>query len=96
MAEPSFFERAACRGKPEELFFAPESKGVSLHYYDRGKTICRDCQVRLTCLEYALEHNEKFGLWGGVGPRERARMRQQRQRNRQETLTALRADRGVG
>ena len=37
-------------------------------------TICRDCRVRDLCLDYAIQHNEREGIWGGVGPAERARM----------------------
>jgi WhiB family redox-sensing transcriptional regulator len=34
--------------------------------------------VRLECLEYALSHGEKFGIWGGLSERERRRVRRER------------------
>jgi WhiB family redox-sensing transcriptional regulator len=34
--------------------------------------------VRLDCLEYALRHGEKFGIWGGLSERERPRVRRER------------------
>jgi WhiB family redox-sensing transcriptional regulator len=34
--------------------------------------------VRLECLEYALAHGEKFGIWGGLSERERRRVRRER------------------
>src|SRR6516164_813907 len=27
-----------------------------------GKKVCRSCEVRTECLEYALEHDERFGI----------------------------------
>ena len=40
--------------------------------------MCRGCIVRSQCLEYALVHSEKFGIWGGMSERERRRIRRQR------------------
>ena len=38
----------------------------------RAKHICEhDCQVQMTCLEYALEHPREIGVWGGMTERER-------------------------
>jgi WhiB family redox-sensing transcriptional regulator len=33
------------------------------------------CDVRAECLEYALLHDERFGIWGGLSERERRRLR---------------------
>ena len=30
---------------------------------------------RTECLEYALEHDERFGIWGGLSERERRRLK---------------------
>jgi WhiB family redox-sensing transcriptional regulator len=40
--------------------------------------VCRRCPVRAACLEYALTHDERFGVWGGVPARARARLRRDR------------------
>lgn len=40
-----------------------------------AKTICRACPVRDACLQWALEHDERFGVWGGLSERERRRLR---------------------
>lgn len=34
------------------------------------------CPVRLACLTYALDTDERFGIWGGMSDRERRRIRQ--------------------
>jgi hypothetical protein len=33
--------------------------------------------VRAECLEYALENDERFGIWGGMSERERRRLKRQ-------------------
>lgn len=65
--------RANCLGVDPDLFF-PE-RGASTK---EAKGVCRGCEVRLECLEYALQNGEKFGIWGGLSERERRRIRRQR------------------
>lgn len=62
-----------CRGADADLFF-PE-RGASTR---RAKAICDGCPVRGECLDYALAHGEKFGIWGGLSERERRRVRRER------------------
>ena len=59
-------ERANCLGVDPDLFF-PE-RGASTR---EAKAVCRGCEVRVDCLEYALANGEKFGIWGGMSERER-------------------------
>ena len=62
--------RALCAQTDPEEFF-PE-KGMS----PRGaKQVCAACPVRKECLTYALENDERFGIWGGMSARERASIR---------------------
>ena len=65
--------KANCMGVDPDLFF-PE-RGASTK---EAKGVCRGCEVRLECLEYALQNGEKFGIWGGLSERERRRIRRQR------------------
>src|SRR6202158_4771712 len=66
-------ERANCLGVDPDLFF-PE-RGASTR---EAKEVCRGCEVRGDCLEYALANGEKFGIWGGMSERERRRIRRAR------------------
>ena len=66
-------EQANCLGVDPDLFF-PE-RGASTR---EAKGVCRSCEVRPECLEYALVNGEKFGIWGGLSERERRRVRRQR------------------
>lgn len=63
---------ARCAEVDPEIFF-PE-KGGSVR---AAKRVCRSCEVRDACLGFALENDEKFGIWGGLSERERRRIRQQ-------------------
>jgi WhiB family redox-sensing transcriptional regulator len=76
-------ERANCLGVDPDLFF-PE-RGASTR---EAKSVCRGCDVRLECLEYALGHGEKFGIWGGLSERERRRVRRERAIVRRKTGAA--------
>lgn len=66
-------EYANCLGVDPDLFF-PE-RGASTR---EAKEVCRGCVVREECLEYAITHAEKFGIWGGLSERERRRIRRER------------------
>jgi WhiB family redox-sensing transcriptional regulator len=50
--------------------------------------VCRGCEVRQQCLDYALANGEKFGIWGGLSERERRRLRRQRAQANRSTATA--------
>lgn len=67
-------DQANCKGANADLFF-PE-RGASTR---TAKAICRECQVRPECLEFAITTGEKFGIWGGMSERERRRVRRERQ-----------------
>jgi WhiB family transcriptional regulator, redox-sensing transcriptional regulator len=63
-------ERALCAQTDPEAFF-PEKGGSTRE----AKRICMGCEVREACLEYALAHDERFGIWGGLSERERRRLK---------------------
>ena len=63
-------EQALCAQTDPEAFF-PEKGGSTRE----AKRICSGCEVRAECLEYALAHDERFGIWGGLSERERRRLR---------------------
>ncbi len=63
-------DSALCAQTDPEAFF-PEKGGSTRE----AKKVCRSCDVRTECLEYALEHDERFGIWGGLSERERRRLK---------------------
>lgn len=49
-----------------------------------AKKICqgtddnRPCPLLAACLEFAMNNNERYGVWGGLSPDERAELRKER------------------
>jgi WhiB family transcriptional regulator, redox-sensing transcriptional regulator len=67
--EPDWRDFALCAQTDPEAFF-PEKGGSTRE----AKKVCRACEVRAQCLEYALETGERHGIWGGLSGRERRRL----------------------
>ncbi|PID97530.1 MAG: transcription factor WhiB [Actinobacteria bacterium] len=63
-------QHALCAQTDPEAFF-PEKGGSTRE----AKSVCQTCSVRAECLEYALAHDERFGIWGGLSERERRKLR---------------------
>ena len=61
---------ALCSQTDPEAFF-PEKGGSTRD----AKRICTTCDVRDQCLEYALQNDERFGIWGGLSERERRKLK---------------------
>ncbi|GGD72018.1 hypothetical protein GCM10007269_13970 [Microbacterium murale] len=61
---------ALCSQTDPEAFF-PEKGGSTRD----AKRICSSCDVRGECLEYALNNDERFGIWGGLSERERRKLK---------------------
>nr|WP_020670494.1 WhiB family transcriptional regulator [Amycolatopsis nigrescens] len=68
--EQEWQERALCAQTDPEAFF-PEKGGSTRE----AKRICLGCEVKDECLEYALAHDERFGIWGGLSERERRKLK---------------------
>ena len=72
---------AACHGEMGSIFYPPlrpERKVIRLARERRAKAACNSCHVRAECLESALEHNERYGIWGGLTDVERRALRDAR------------------
>lgn len=61
---------ALCAQTDPDIFF-PEKGGST----GPAKKICSCCEVRQECLEYGLETDQRFGIWGGLSERERRRLK---------------------
>ena len=78
--DESWRQEALCAETDPEAFF-PEKGGSTRE----AKRVCVGCPVRMQCLEYALDNDERFGIWGGLSERERRRVKLAR---RSEPLSA--------
>jgi WhiB family transcriptional regulator, redox-sensing transcriptional regulator len=61
---------ALCSQTDPEAFF-PEKGGSTRD----AKRVCTSCDVKAECLEYALQNDERFGIWGGLSERERRKLK---------------------
>jgi WhiB family redox-sensing transcriptional regulator len=72
---PEWTKLARCAEVDPELFF-PEKGDV--YSPMKARLICNSCEVKVECLEYALDNNEKYGVWGGLTERSRQILRRKR------------------
>ena len=77
--DDGWMQDANCLGIPlradeDDIFHVERGKrGEHLAEITTAKAICQDCPVRQVCLKYALAHNIRSGIWGGMTYRERKR-----------------------
>ncbi len=77
-------DSAACREHSNLLFFGEEGES-ELEKQAReanAKAVCAHCPVSDPCLEFAMETNQKYGIWGGLTDKERASLKRRRARAR--------------
>ncbi|MGW0464930.1 WhiB family transcriptional regulator [Streptomyces sp. NPDC003027] len=77
LADPdlSWQENALCAQAGPEFFFPAPGSSTR-----EAKQLCGACEGRVACLEYALAHDERFGVWGGLSEKERFRLKNGRGR----------------
>ncbi len=71
---PPWRDHAACLGADPELFYARTGDLLTIR---AAQAVCAGCEVRAECLADALARGEKFGVWGGLTPGDRRRLRRQ-------------------
>jgi WhiB family transcriptional regulator, redox-sensing transcriptional regulator len=69
----SWMAKGSCGNLPADTFFPTDSIGVA-----SAQRICKVCNVRELCLEYALTNHLVHGVWGGTSERQRLRMQRER------------------
>lgn len=70
--EPGWFKLAACRGKQTDLWFPEPAQGQrGERFWEYPRSVCSACPVREDCLQYSIDNQEYFGMWGGKTPKER-------------------------
>jgi WhiB family redox-sensing transcriptional regulator len=68
--ELTWRDEALCVQTDPEAFFVERGGSVR-----PAKRVCAACPVKAECLEFALENDERFGVWGGLSERERRTMK---------------------
>ena len=70
----------ACLSADPDLFFPISSAGPGARQIAQAKVICAGCPVRRECLDFALAHDQVYGIWGGTTPDDRQRDRRRKRR----------------
>jgi WhiB family redox-sensing transcriptional regulator len=73
---PEWMKLARCKETDPEVFF-PE-RGDSTLDTLAAKRICFGCEVRVECLQYAIDNDEQHGIWGGLNERSRSKLQGKR------------------
>ncbi len=63
-----FTDYAACAGEETRTFYPFKDEKLLMI---AAKAICARCLVRDECLNFAIENEENYGIWGGLTPKER-------------------------
>ena len=66
----SWWGDALCAQTDPDLFF-PENRESSAP----AKKICAACTVTRQCLQYALDNDLRYGIYGGTDPAQRRKLR---------------------
>jgi len=66
-----WFDLASCKGKDNTMFFGNENGNVPSDVARKVKRICSECPVSFECLNFAIENEEQYGIWGGLTAKER-------------------------
>lgn len=69
-SDEDWYSQALCPETDPDAFY-PEKGGSTAE----AKKVCRGCPVRKQCLQWALDNDERFGVWGGMSDRERRRLK---------------------
>ncbi|MEW2483605.1 WhiB family transcriptional regulator [Mycobacterium sp. NPDC049093] len=67
----SWQAKGACRGSKTPDIWFPDKKAPPEQTIE-ARAICVGCEVRKTCLQYALDHPKEPGIWGALTEQERA------------------------
>jgi hypothetical protein len=65
---PQWMQSALCAQIDTEIFYPEQGDPASA---DMARRVCNMCDVKKQCLQYAVDNNERHGIWGGTIERER-------------------------
>lgn len=70
---PPWMEQALCAqtGPADFMWFPDKSERA----YSDARRTCAACMVKRSCLEYALDIDDQWGMYGGLTPNERKQLK---------------------
>ena len=73
MRDIDWIAQANCAGTDSEAFF-PDKGVMPID----AKKVCSKCEVKVECLDYALDNEFLYGVWGGTTEKDRRWLKKQR------------------
>lgn len=73
-------DQGECRQYDPDEFFAKSTQAIH-----EAKRICASCPVRRECTQFALDSDERYGVWGGLSQRELNALRNRRRQKKRST-----------
>lgn len=70
--EEIWWQDAVCAQIDPEAFFPDDNGAYSAR---AAKAVCKTCPVISECAEFAIRNFEMYGIWGGLTPAERQKLR---------------------
>lgn len=71
----------ACDGEPAETFITPGDDDDEPPYPSpRARGLCAICPVRVDCLQFAIDNQIEFGVWGGLSAFQREQITRKQRR----------------
>ncbi len=71
------YEALCGEPKYKDVDFFPDTGELGRGYdrvVRRAQAVCLECPVRVECAVYAVQANERLGVWGATTPTERHRL----------------------
>ncbi len=76
--EPTWRQDALCHGMGSDLFYPVGTTGAAVEQIAAAKSICQNCIAKLACLDFAMQNDEQYGIWGETTQQERHQLRKHR------------------
>ena len=73
---PEWMKSARCRETDPEIFYPERGSGATVA--TQAYRICAGCEVRVQCLQYAVDNKEVFGIWGGLNEKARRKLKRKK------------------
>lgn len=70
---PGWYGEGICNQTDPESFYPSVGTGL-VNHIKTAKRVCGSCPVQTKCLQYAIDNDERFGIWGGLTAHERRKL----------------------
>lgn len=86
LTPPWEFDNPSCAEIGVDLFYrdSDNMESNSVNEQNQVREICNDCPCKSKCADWGI-YRERWGIWGGLTPGDRDKIRRRMRRNREIT-----------